>query len=116
MRPIVQTIVIQQKKKNQGHSFNVTLLSISQREDHGGWGDTLHLRSSVNKWKGAGGAQGCGCARRSCLCVSMVQVCGCARLSCLCVQQFHSMYNGLDSQIFRPILDGGGSKFGLKQS
>ena len=54
VRPIAQTIVIQQKKNNQGHPLNATLLciSISQREDHGGWGDTLHLQSSVNEWKG----------------------------------------------------------------
>jgi hypothetical protein len=74
VRPIAQTIVIQQKKNNHGHPFNVMLLSDSQREDHGGRGDTLHLWSSVNKWKG-GGVQVCGCACPSCLCVSVVQVC-----------------------------------------
>jgi hypothetical protein len=48
-RPIAQTIVIQQKKNNQGHPPNVMILCVSQREDHGGWGDTLHLGSSVNE-------------------------------------------------------------------
>ena len=52
VRPIAQSIVIQQKKNNQGHLLNVMLLCVSQREDHGGWGDTLHLWSSVNEWKG----------------------------------------------------------------
>ncbi len=32
------------------------------------------------------------------------------------IYKLHSTYNSLDSQVFRRILDGGGSKFGLKKS
>ena len=50
--------MIQQKKNNQGHPLNAALLSVSQREDHGGWGGTLHaLRSGVNEWKEGGGVE-----------------------------------------------------------
>ncbi len=47
VRPIAQTIVIQQKKNNQGYPGNAMPLRISQHEDHGSWGDTQHLGSSV---------------------------------------------------------------------
>ena len=62
--------MIQQEKNNQGHPLNAMLLRVSQHEDHGDRGDTLHLRSSVNKLKG-GGVQVGGSSSLVCVCPSV---------------------------------------------